>query len=220
MKKITFLIFITLITMATLAQSRATSVSYNKETRPAIMLELPYTEEIAEGTIVQKLKEIGYDPETKGALFWKKNTLDGYYVFKDVALRDMNGETVDLYFKVNRKSRKEKDQSTITLLVGKGENRFISSETDSRIFESASQFLNGFTTHSAAYKLNADIEAQQLLFKGAEAKYNRLQDEEKSLVRKIRELEQDLKQNRENQEAQKRVIETERQKLEELKAKS
>ena len=74
MKKITFLIFITLITMATLTQSRATSVSYNKETRPAIMLELPYTEEIAEGTIVQKLKEIGYDPETKGALFWKKNT--------------------------------------------------------------------------------------------------------------------------------------------------
>ena len=54
------------------SQSTPTSVKYNKVNRAALTLVLPYTEEIAEGTIVQKLKEIGYNPETKGALFWKK----------------------------------------------------------------------------------------------------------------------------------------------------
>lgn len=219
MKKIIFLILVLIMTIAAFPQSKPTSVSYNKATRPALTLLLPYTEQITEGTIVQKLKEIGYNPETKGALFWKKNTVDGYYIFKDVALRDLNGETVDLYFKVNQKSRKEKDQSYITMLVGKGE-RFHSSESEPRIFESATQFLDGFTTHSATYKLSVDITAQETSFKAAEHKYQKLQDEERVLIKKIKEFEDNLKTNRESQEIQKKVIETERVKLEELKAKS
>ena len=208
-----------IFTIAAFAQSQATSVSYNKNTTPALSLVVPYSEEITEGTIVQKLKEIGYDPETKGALFWKKNTIDGYYVFKDVALRNLNGETVDLYFKVNQKSRKDKDESNVIMMVGRGD-RFYSYESDPTIFESAAQFLDGFLAHSATYKLNVDISAQEGSVKNAEGKYERLQDEEKSLSKRIKELEEDLRKNRENQESQRKVIESEKQKLEGLRTQS
>ena len=220
MKKIIFLVLLAAITIAAYTQSKATSVSYNKAKRPALTLLLPYNEDITEGTIVQKLNEIGYQPETKGSLFWKKNTIDGYYVFKNVALRNMNGETVDLYFKVSPKSRKEKDQSYITMLIGKGEDRFVSSESEPRIFESATQFLDGFTTHSASYKLTVDITAQETFLKAAETKYTKLQDEEKTLTKKIQDLELQLENNRKNQETQKQVVEAAKVKLEELKTKS
>lgn len=214
---------LSLITMASIyvfSQSTPTSVKYNKVNRAALTLVLPYTEEIAEGTIVQKLKEIGYNPETKGALFWKKNTVDGYYVFKNVELRNTNRQLVDLYFKVERKSRKEKDQSVIYLLVGQGEDRFISSESEPLIFSEATNFLNGFTTHSASFKLNVDIQAQEAAVKAAETKYTRLQEEEQTLLKKIKDLEETLKTNRLNQETQVKVIEDQKRKLEDLRTKS
>jgi hypothetical protein len=206
--------------VASFAQSTPTSVKYNKATRPALILLVPYSEDIAEGTIIQKLNEIGYNPETKGALFWKKNTVDGYYVFKNVTLRNLNGQSVDLYFKVNRKSRKEEDQSYINMLVSRGEDRFVSSESDPLIFESATQFLNGFMSHSASFKLNMDIQTQQSSLKSAEAKYVRLQEQDSTLTKKIRELEETLKNNRLSQEAQLKVIEGEKRKLETLKPKN
>ncbi len=73
MKKLFFYLSFVLLASSVIAQSSATIVKYNKTSKPALMLLLPYTEEIAEGAIIQKLKEIGYNPETKGSLFWKKN---------------------------------------------------------------------------------------------------------------------------------------------------
>ena len=89
------------------AQASYTSVSYNKSSQPALMLELPYNVEISEGFIVDNLKKTGYDPETKGKLFWKQNKLNGFYIFKDVRLEGAPG-TVDLYFKVDQKSKRQK----------------------------------------------------------------------------------------------------------------
>lgn len=194
------------------AQTRATSVKFNKTTTPAILLQVPYSVTIAEGAIIQKLKEIGYEPETSGALLWKKNKVDGYYVFKNVSLRDIDGKTVDLYFKVDQPNRKQKDQSDIYMLVGNGLDQFISSETDEKVFESASRFLGGLQDYSAGYKLDVDIQNQEAAIKAAEKKYAKLKDEEKD-------LEEKLKANRKQQDAQLKTIEGERVKLDELRQK-
>jgi hypothetical protein len=219
MRKLFFAISISLLTVCASAQSSPTIVKYNKTSKPALMLLLPYTEEIAEGAIVQKLKEIGYNPESKGSLFWKKNTIDGYYIFKGVALRDLNGEVVDLYFKVDRKSKKEKEQSYIYMMVSKGDEQFISSETEPSIFSSSTRFLNGFTEYGASYKMDVDIQNQDETVQAAQKKYTRLRDDEADYVKKIADLESKLKNNREQQETQLKVIEAEKKKLEDLRAK-
>ena len=219
MRKLFFTISISFLTACAFAQSSPTIVKYNKTSKPALMLLLPYTEEIAEGAIVQKLKEIGYNPESKGSLFWKKNTIDGYYVFKGVALRDLNGEVVDLYFKVDRKSKKEKEQSYIYMMVSKGEEQFISSETEPSVYSSSTRFLNSFTEYGASYKMDVDIQNQDEAVQAAQKKYTRLRDDEADFVKKIADLESKLKNNREQQETQLKVIEAEKKKLEDLRGK-
>jgi hypothetical protein len=219
MRKLLFVILISFFTPCAYAQSSPTIVKYNKTSKPALMLLLPYTEEIAEGAIVQKLKEIGYNPESKGSLFWKKNTIDGYYVFKGVALRDLNGEVVDLYFKVNRKSKKENGQSYIYMMVSKGDEQFVSSETEPSVFSSSTRFLNSFTEYGASYKMDVDIQNQDEAVQAAQKKYTRLRDDEADYVKKIADLESKLKNNREQQDTQLKVIEAEKKKLEDLRAK-
>jgi hypothetical protein len=212
MRRIIPLLMLVLCLEYSWAQSTPTTVKFNKLNTPALMLLVPYTEEIAEGAIIQKLKEIGYTPETSGALLWKRNTVDGYYQFKNVVLRDMEGKIVHLYFKVNQKSRKEKKQSYIYMIIDAGENSFVSSESEPKVFGAGNKFLNTFVEYSASYKMDVDIENQEETVKTAEKKHNKLKDEE-------RELEEKLRTNRTQQENQLKLMEAERKKLEELRAK-
>src|SRR5437762_1461451 len=105
MKKIASILLFLFVAQYSMSQSLVTSVTYNKKAQPALMLELPYNESVSEDFIVSNLKKTGYDPETKGKLFWKQNKLDGFYIFKEVRLENA-AQAVDLYFKVDRKSKR------------------------------------------------------------------------------------------------------------------
>ena len=196
------------------AQSSYTTVSYNKSVQPALMLELPYNTDVSEGFIVDNLKKTGYDPETKGKLFWKQNKLNGFYIFKDVHLEGAS-DLVDLYFKVDQKSKRQKDAAIIYLLVAKGET-FLSS-SDEETYNAAKRFLNGFVDKSATYKLDLDIKSQEDVVKDAEKKLDKLKGDEKDMNKKIDQLQKDLKKNQENQKDQQKTIENEKKKLDDLK---
>ena len=218
MKNLTALFLTVFIVFNTaFSQSTTTSVSYNKKDQTGLMLELPYNEEVSQGFIVTNLQRTGYNPETKGSLFWKNNKINGFYTFKGVRLKGADGP-VDLYFKVERKSRKQADQSIIYLLLSKGNESFISPDDDEDTYTAAKRFLNGFVEQSAAYKLDLDIKSQEDVVKDAEKKMNKLKDQEKTLNRKIEELQDDLKKNREDQKNQQTTIEVEQLKLSDLKA--
>jgi hypothetical protein len=218
MKKITaFFLALFILSASLFAQSNLTSVSYNKTSQPGLMIELPYNQDVSEGFIIANLKKTGYDAETKGKLFWKQNKLNGFYVFKDVRLEG-TAEPVDLYFKVESKGKKQKDQSIIYLLMGKSDGTFISSAEETT-YAAGKKFLNNFPVQSEAYKLDLDIKAQEDAVKTAEKKYDKLKDEEKSLSKKIEQLQDDLKNNRQDQENQQKTIDNERTKLADLRSK-
>lgn len=216
MKKLAALALFCICVQFTYAQAGYTSVSYDKKTRPGLMIDLPYDEEVCEGFIVSNLKETGYNAETKGKLFWKQHKLNGFYVFKDVKLSGLD-HTVDLYFKVDQKRKKE--ESVIYMLIGKGEDYFISND-DEKVYSAAKRFMNAFIDKAAEYKLQLDIEEQEELIKEAQKKMEKLIDNEKSMVKKKEELENDIKKNLSDQEDQAKLIEEEKKKLEELKKKS
>jgi hypothetical protein len=215
MKKYTalFIVFFASFQIAS-AQSSYTTISYNKTSQPGLVLELPYNTDVSEGFIIDNLKKTGYDPETKGKLFWKQSKLNGFYVFKEVNLEGAPG-LVDLYFKVDQKSKRQKDASFIYLLVAKGENFLSSSEEDT--YNAAKRFLNGFIDKSAAYKLDLDIKNQEDAVKDAEKKLDKLMDNEKDMNKKIDQLQRDLKKNQDDQKSQQKKIEDEKKKLEDLR---
>ena len=200
------------------SQSSFTTITINKKIQPGLVLHLPNNTGVAEGTILQKLKETGYSPETKGKFFWKKNKLDGFYVFNGITLPALNNQKVDMYFRVESKSSSQKDQSVIYMLVSKGYDNFISPEVDSATFLAATNFLDGFVVTTASYRLNLDIEEQEKVLKNAEKKLVTLQDDEKSLVKKIEGLEADLRNKKDDQVMQVKEIANQKMKLEELKA--
>src|SRR5581483_1343546 len=82
------------------AQSTFTTITFKEKLQPALTIQLPNTTDVAQGTILQKLKETGYDPQTKGMLFWKSNKVNDFYVFNNVLLPELNNQKLDMYFKV------------------------------------------------------------------------------------------------------------------------
>ena len=205
--------------MTASSQSTFTTITIDKKIQPGLVLQLPNNTDVAENTILQKLKETGYTPETKGELFWKTNKLDGFYVFNSIELAALNNQKLDMYFKVEPKSKTQKDQSTIYLLVSKGYDNFISPEADSATFAAATDFLNGFVGTTASYRLNLDIEEQEKAVKNAEKKLANLQEDDRDLVRKIDVLQADLRNKKNDQLMQQKEINNQRIKLEVLKAK-
>ncbi|HEY1021723.1 MAG TPA: hypothetical protein VGE06_05395 [Flavisolibacter sp.] len=201
----------------TIAQSVSTSVKFDKANKQGLMLYLPYSQEVAEGTILTKLKEIGFEPESSGSLFWKQNKVNGFYAFKGVALQGENPQLVDLYFKVDRRGSKKDNQSVMYLLTSKGGENFITDITDPTTFAAAQKFLNGFTNETATYKHTLDVKAQEETVKKAEKKLADLQKEERDMAEKIARLQEDLRKNKESQISQQSTIEAERRKLDEMR---
>ncbi|HRH47130.1 MAG TPA: hypothetical protein PLP23_00185 [Panacibacter sp.] len=205
--------------MSARAQSSYTTIQYNDKMQPALVLELPNNTEDAEGTILQKLKQTGYDPETQGHLFWKKNKLDGFYVFNNVSLPSLSDLKLDMYFKVVQKNKREKNSSTLYLLVSKGNENFASPDNDTMLWNSSVIFLNSFVEKTTAYSLEQDISTQENNIKEQQDKYIKLQNDEKDLADKIRKYQEDLLKNQTAQKSQQQQIENQKKILEALKLK-
>ena len=208
------MLIIVLVTgiIAARAQSSTTTIQFNNKMQPALVLELANTTDDAEGTILQKLKQTGYNPETQGHLFWKKNKIDGFYVFNNIALPSLSNQKLDMYFKVVQKNNEEKNNSTVYLLVSTGNENFASPQGDTALWNSSATFFNSFVEKTTAFSLEQDITAQENVVKDAQNKLTKLQQDEKDLADKT------VK----NQEAQKNEqlnIETQNKVLEDLKLK-
>ena len=197
--------------IAARAQSSYTTIQYNDKMRPALMLELPNNPTDAEGTILQKLKEVGYNHETKGHLFWKKNKIDGFYVFNNVLLPSLSNQEMDMYLKVVQKN-KEENSSILYLLVSSGNGNFASPEGDTTLWNSSKMFLNSFVEKTRAYTLEQNIKHQENTVKEFQNKLTELQSEAKDLAEKIR-------QNHDDQKNQQLNIENHNKLLEDLKLK-
>jgi len=194
------------------AQSSSTTIQYNEKMQPALVLELPNTTDEAEGTIIQKLKETGYNAETQGHLFWKKNKIDGFYVFNNVVLPSVSNQKLDMYFKVVQKNQEEKNNSTVYLLVSSGNENFVSPDGDTTLWNSSQIFLNSFVDKTTAYSLEQHIKDQENKVKESQDKLGNLQKNEKDLADKIA-------RNQEDQKNQQLDIENQNKLLADLKLK-
>jgi hypothetical protein len=199
-------------------QSASTTITYKDALRPALTLPLVHNPDIAEQTILAKLKETGYKPQTKGNAFRKKNKQDGFYFFPGVKLPELTNQQLDLYFKVDPLNQ-DNYHSSISLMVSKGYDNFVSPETDSATFEAAQNFLNGFVTETAALQLDKQLEEQKHKIADSEKKWQDVKNKKEEAQKKIAQLQADIKNWEEQEQAQKLDVDTQRSALQELEAK-
>jgi len=201
------IIFIFFFFYTTNAQSYEGSVGYQKKEEKAIIIEFPYPPSVVEDAIIDKMQKLGY----------KKKESKGFLVFKNAILADISSEPADYMIKVERKSRKDKDESIVYLLINRNDENIIA-RSDALINSNSKTFLNHLSPDVEAYNVEVQIREQETAVAKAEKKLKDLQDDRETMEKKIKNLQEDLKENAKDQEDLKKEIEKQKQGLEAVKS--
>jgi hypothetical protein len=209
MKKIISLIVLIALYACTKAQSYTGTADYKKMSRQAIFNEVPFGEKVTEAAIRDSLEKLGYKPKES----------KGFMVYRGVKLSALSNEPLDIYISVERKSRKEKEVSVITMLLAKGEDNFITQGVDPGIIENGKSFLNGFTNYIDSYYLEQQIAEMEETRITNDKKTSSLANDAEDLQKKKKKIEKEIEDNIKEQADHKEASEKHLQNLEALKSK-
>jgi predicted ribosome quality control (RQC) complex YloA/Tae2 family protein len=178
--------------------ARETTAKFNKTNPGAIIADYDQPADMVKTVLKERLEKEGLG---------KMKSASGYMRYSGVIWNAISSEKLDAYFKVDGK----KGKSTITVLVSKGYDNFVTPASDARITDNVKAFLNGFNEHLTAYQKTLDVKAQEEAVKKAEK-------EQKELAKRNKEL-QEEKEKLERKHAEKqKALDAEREKLNNIKA--
>jgi hypothetical protein len=210
MKKFFALLLCVLSFGIAFSQARYTTIDYMKVARPAVAAELPFPEKTVVNALEDKFTKMGY----------KSKETKNFRLFSGVRMPELGTESYDLYFYIDRLSRREKGSSTVTLMISKGYENFVTDSADAATIANAKQYLTTTLRDIvSAYDLELQIADQEDAIKKAEKKYNGLVDDGTDLQKKKRKIEEQIVENTNSQAGQKSEVEKQRQVLETLKSK-
>ena len=209
MKTILSLILLISSFMTAFSQSVVTTVEYQKTSRDAIVNEIPFPEKTVANAIQDTLQKLGY----------KGKESKGFVVYKGVQMAVLGNETLDLYFSVDRKSRKEKEYSNVTMMLSRGGDNFLTAVADPGIIRSARTFLESLVTTVVYFDIEQQVAAQEDMVRAAEKKARNLAEDGEDLQKKLNKINRQIDENAKDQANQKSEIEKQRQGLETIKGK-
>lgn len=183
-------------------------VEHTKGNKVAAVIELPYSEEEIETVVKDYLSRKGV----------KAEKAKGFIVFRNVKLDGGDGELSDLHFRVERKSRREKEITNLYLIVGRpNENVGVRSETDRYKLDEAKELLNKMIPSVEAYHLEVQIKGQEESLKKAEKKMQGLVEDSVSLADKVKSLQEKQVTNSNDQKKQVDEVARQREILEAMR---
>ena len=197
------------------AQAYEGSVEYDKKKQTAIIIEFSYPPEATEGAFLQKLENMGYRSKEEKGIFNKDK---GFKVYKGIVVSDISDASMDYIVNVERKSRKEKDESVLQLIILKNGTNMLAT-TDDDVVRNAKAFLNDLLPNVEAFNLELQIKAQQDVVTKAQKKLRTLQSDKEDMEKKIQKLQDDIRRNLKDQEDTQKDIENQNRALEMLKGK-
>ena len=192
LRKIIFLCFIIFLHSQVKSQVQAVEsrVEVQKTQQPAAKINIQSSPDVTEDAIKEYMGK-------RGA---KSSSYKNYFVFRSCKLDSSSEELSDLYFRVEKKSSDEKDVSVVTLLpTKKGEDILTHSPSDNSKIESAKSFLNNMSPFIEAKYLNLQGTNQEKVLQKAQKKVSSLQSDSSDLEKKIRDINADLEQNKNDQ---------------------
>ena len=203
MKQI-FLLILTAITLTSsvLSQAYEGNIQYDKKKQQAIAIDYSYPPNAVQNAIVQKMEKMGYkSKEEKGIL----NRDKGFLIFKNAYVTDINRDKMDFFIKVERKSRKESDESTLYMIMNKeGENAMLRMGPED--INRAKSFLNNMLPEVVAADLEIRIKDQEETVARAEKKLSNLKADQISLEKKLSDNKADQETTQKDIEAQKQAV--------------
>ena len=108
------------------------------------------------------------------------------------------------------------NRSSITLLVSKGYDNFVSAGSDSATFKASENFLNGFVESTNVYNINQKLDEQKQSLVTSEKKWTDNRNRQAEAKKKIVELETEIKNLVEEEQLQQQEVEKLRTGLKDL----
>ena len=205
MKRIIISLFLLLITGFIFGQAKEGAVSFQKRQQAAAVIELPYAPDVITAALNNYLSKKGKSRSTD---------LKGFTTFRNTQLLKEDSTNADLYFRVERKSRQEKEVSIVSLLLTTPDD---GTEAVSNVhhlnMEQAKSYLNELAPAIEAYNLEEQIKDQNNAVIQAESKYKNLVNEGADLEKKREALERKIQDNKLEQRTQQNEVESRKQKL-------
>lgn len=184
MKKIVLLpVIILFFALASFAQSYEGTIQFDKKKQTAIVCDYSYPAQAVENAFVKRMEQLGYKAkEEKGIL----NRDKGFLVFKNAYVTEMSKDRLDYIIKVERKSRKESDESVIYMIMLKNDANAIPT-MEAYDIGKAKSYLNEMLPDIEAANLELQIAAQEEVVVKAEKKLKDLQDDKLNLEKRLAE---------------------------------
>lgn len=206
MKKISILSGLLFTAVFALAQSQEGTVAYQNKQLPAAVMELPYAPSVVNSAMNDYLSKKGRS---------KSSDIKGFTTYRNTQPLQEDSVNADLYFKTERKSRKEKEVTVISLLLRPDEVQTGNSSLHYLGMEDAKRYLNDLSTAISAYDVEQNIKDQNAAVQKAESKYKSLTSEGDDLEKKRAALDRKIADNKADQQQQLKEIENQKQKLSE-----
>jgi len=215
MKKfILYLIFIC-ASFESFAQAFEDKIEYTKKTQPCIVMNYSYPPQAVENAIINKMSKLGYKGKEEKGLFNKDK---GFRVYKGTYIQEISSSRYDYILKVERKSRKEDDETVLYFLIQKDDENLLTTMQAEELGK-AKAFLYNLMPDIEAANLELQITAQEEVVSKAEKKFRTLQGEKEEMEKRLKKLQDDIKQNEKDQVDQQAEIEAQKKALEELRNK-
>lgn len=217
MKSVIFIVIAFFTCSFSFAQdTQSGTLQYNGANYPADIIDFNIPPSDVENIIKDRMKSMGFTPE-KGK---------GFLVYRNVTMSDLSfGQPYDLVFKVDKKSRKQSDESIVSLITAKtgeiptekvkGAGKTLATITPAA---SAGSFLRSFNEKVQSQAHNRSVTAKADEIRKAEKDLDNLKKDQTKLEKRISDLQGDLKSNLKDQETQTATLEALKKQLEDLKS--
>ena len=186
-------------------QAHEGSTRYDGKDRADIVILIPYPSNVVEDAINEKLSREGF----------KGSTTRGWTIFRNMQIKSIGDQALDLYIKVDRKSRQEKDVSEVLVMVSLGYSNFV--ESGNSILRNAGEYIAGVEPAAAAKYLELNINSQEEILKKSQKKLEDLVSDSLDLEKKKKKLEDNLAENSRKQGQQRDDITKQQGILEQLR---
>jgi hypothetical protein len=205
MKKISVVIMSLIISLAATAQSENGTATFGKSVESALIYNMQYPEEAVINGIEKKMDTWGKPKKTRG-----------FTMYRNITVSDISNQPITLYFRVDRKSKKDNNNAVLTLMMANEFDRFYKIEENGEMFAKAKEFLNGFTDPVAAANLELQITAQDDMVKKEDKALKKLRDDSIDNEKQKKKLEDKIAQNARDIEQQEKTVATQKEQLDVL----
>lgn len=187
------------------AQSaREVQIKFNKLPQPALVAEYNYPASIMEAALKTRLERAGLGSGSSSK---------GFLTYKGVNWSEVSSDKLDVYARVDGKGEK----STVTLLLSKGYDNFISGSTDAVTMERAKTFLATLVSAAAAQSLTLAIATQEETVRRAEKEQYEAVKAGEQLAKEQEALQKRMSENMATQTSRQTKVMEEKSKLEGMK---